>query len=115
VASGFPKTVRLRKRSEYVDVQQRGRKVHSDHFLLLWLRRPDRAGTRVGITVSSKVGNAVVRNRLKRWIREYVRQHASELPGGDVAVVAKTGASACDHDVVDQDLHRLLVRARERS
>jgi ribonuclease P protein component len=82
--------------------------------LLLLLRCPDRPGTRVGITVSSRVGNAVVRNRLKRWIREYVRRHAVELPAGDVAIVAKGSASACGHDVVDQDLHRLFDRARDR-
>ncbi len=114
-ASAFPKRARLRKRSEYVDVQQRGRKVQSDHFLLLWLRRADRAGTRVGITVSSRVGNAVVRNRLKRWVRELVRRDPRDLPEGDLVVVAKTSASACGHAVVDQDLHRLFVRARDRA
>ncbi len=113
-ASAFPKRARLRKRSEYVDVQQRGRKVQSDHFLLLWLRR-DGVGTRVGITVSSRVGTAVVRNRLKRWVRELVRRDPRDLPEGDLVVVAKTSASACGHDVIDQDLHRLFVRARERS
>jgi ribonuclease P protein component len=69
----------------------------------------------VGITVSGRVGNAVVRNRLKRWIREYVRHNRGELPAGDVAIVAKTSASGCAHDVVDHDLHRLFMRARERS
>jgi len=69
----------------------------------------------VGITVSSRVGNAVVRNRLKRWIREYVRHHRVELPAGDVAVVAKGSASACARDVVDQDLQRLFMRVRDRS
>ncbi len=113
--STFPKRLRLRKRSEYVDVQQRGRKVQADHFLLLWLRCPDRTGTRVGITVSGRVGNAVVRNRLKRWIREYVRRNRVELPPGNVAIVAKTSASACGHVVVDHDLQRLFTRARDRS
>ncbi len=112
--ASFPKRDRLRKRADYVDVQQRGRKVHSDHFLLLWLRDVDRGTvrTRIGITVSSRVGNAVVRNRLKRWIREFARHHKDGFPAGDVAIVAKTSASDQAHDVVDRDLQRLLARAR---
>ena len=48
----------------------------------------------MGITVSSKVGNAVVRARLRRWVREYVRRHQAELPTGEVVVIAKTSAAA---------------------
>lgn len=66
---------------------------------------------RVGITVSSRVGNAVVRNRLKRWVREYVRRHKASLPAGRLVIVAKTAASVCAHDVLDRDLGRLFARA----
>jgi ribonuclease P protein component len=54
----------------------------------------------------------VVRNRLKRWIREYVRQRKDELPSGDLTIVAKTTASDQAHVVVDGDLGRLFERAR---
>jgi ribonuclease P protein component len=68
----------------------------------------------VGITVSSRVGNAVVRNRLKRWIREYVRRHILELPAGDVVIVAKASAATSAHPVLDRDLARLISRAARR-
>jgi ribonuclease P protein component len=61
--------------------------------------------------VSSRVGNAVVRNRLKRWIREFVRRHADELPPGDAVIIAKLKAATCAHPVLDRDLARLLARA----
>ena len=93
-------------------VQQRGRKVHSDHFFLLVLVRPG-VGSRIGITVSSKVGNAVVRNRLKRWVREYVRQHKVDLPAAENVVIAKASAANVSHAIVDRDLRRLLGRGRE--
>src|SRR5207249_436488 len=50
----YPRRVRLRKRSEYLAVQRHGRKVQADHFLLLFV--PAQA-TRIGMTVSSRVGN----------------------------------------------------------
>lgn len=81
--------------------------------MLLWTAQPrqDATPTRVGITVSSRVGNAVVRNRLKRWIREFLRRHKQALPGGDVVIVAKASAATCAHPVLDRDLERLMTRA----
>ncbi len=79
-------------------------------------RQPEgRPATRVGVTVSSRVGNAVVRNRAKRWIREYVRRHRVQLPEGDLVIVAKPSAATCPHTVLDRDLERLLQRARGRA
>lgn len=47
---------------------------------------------RIGITVSSKVGNAVERNRVKRWIREGWRSVSHELPAVDLVVIARPAA-----------------------
>jgi ribonuclease P protein component len=63
------------------------------------------------MTVSSRVGNAVMRNRLKRWIREYARRHKGDLPAGDAVFVAKPSAAGVDHAAVDRDLALLLARA----
>ena len=67
--------------------------------------------SRVGVTVSSRVGNAVVRNRCKRWVREYVRQHKPDLPAGDLVIIAKPSAATLGHAMLDRDLKRLLGRA----
>jgi ribonuclease P protein component len=85
--------------------------VHGELFLVMLLAGSSE--TRVGITVSSKVGNSVVRNRIKRWVREYVRRHRAELPAGaDLVVVAKAPAATATHEAVDRDMARLLERAR---
>jgi ribonuclease P protein component len=101
--------VRLTKRSEYLAVQGRGRKVHSDHFLLLV--EPGQV-MRIGVTVSSRVGNAVVRNRVKRFVREYLRRHREAWPAGRAVIVAKPSAATAEHAAIDVDLARLLARAR---
>ena len=86
---------RLRKRADFVRVQHNGAAVRTRHFIMLLHARDDRAlPTRMGIVATKKVGNAVVRNRIKRLCREGFRSlHASLLPEGlDFVVIPKPGA-----------------------
>ncbi len=74
-------------------MQQRGRRVYAGDVVVLALESG--AGLpRIGITVSSKVANAVARNRVKRWAREAFRAVAGELPPVDLVVIARKGADA---------------------
>lgn len=107
-AAGFPKRARLRKRSEYLRVQRDGRRYHTEHFVVLFAPAA-RLSTRMGVTVSSRVGNAVVRNRVKRMVREVLRTSWRQIdPPGDVVVIAKPGAAHTGHAHVAAELHRAL-------
>jgi ribonuclease P protein component len=111
VRSRFPRSIRLRKRRDFVTVQSGGRKLGGKHFVVLVA-----AGAgRLGITVSKKVGNAVTRNRVKRFVREFVRTAAVagrswSLSGRDVVVVARPSAAALRFAEVSADLERLGAR-----
>jgi ribonuclease P protein component len=87
------RTARLRRRREFLEVQRRGRRVFSGELLVLALASGSR-WARIGITVSSKVGNAVERNRVKRWVREGWRELAADLPPVDLVVIARPAALA---------------------
>jgi ribonuclease P protein component len=85
------RTARLRRRREFLEVQRRGRRLFSGELLVLALDSGT-ARPRIGITVSSKIGNAVERNRVKRWIREAWRVSCAGLPAVDVLVIARPAA-----------------------
>jgi ribonuclease P protein component len=99
----FPKSRRLRKRADFLAVQQGGNSHHSRYFVLV-----QREGSgRLGITVSKKVGNAVTRNHLKRVVREFVRQHwlPSVLPENrDVVLIARQSAASASTHAIWADL-----------
>ena len=70
-----------------------GTTAHANSCLVLYARRNRSATNRVGVTVSKKLGGAVVRNRVRRRLREVYRLHEAEfLPGWDIVVVARTKA-----------------------
>ena len=94
--AGYPKTARVRRRAEFTVCYERGRRVHTAHFLLFLLPG---GRSRTGMAVSRKVGNAVTRNRIKRLLREFFRLHAGALPSGDVVAVAKRQAGEAGLDL----------------
>lgn len=77
----FPKTLHLRKESDFERVYARKCKV-ADGTLLVFADRNDLGVTRIGLSVSKKHGGAVIRNRLKRLLREAFRLVQHDLPSG---------------------------------
>ena len=109
----FPKDERLRRRPEFLQFNSGAFKLHTPHFLLLWkVTAP--AGPRLGFTVSKKVGNAVVRNSIKRRLREYYRQNKPLFIQADINIVAKKGAEVLDFHQVSIELAAALGRLRNR-
>lgn len=95
----FGRDRRLRKRADFLRVQDLARRVSTRHYVLLIapqpraMEAPERA--RLGIVVTRKLGNAVVRNRIKRVCRECFRLWPDLLPDGvDLVVIGRQGAES---------------------
>jgi len=89
----FGKVSRLRLRREFLAVQDRGRRLSAREYAVLALDNDGKI-PRLGVTVSSKVANAVMRNRVKRWVREAFREVGGDLPPVDLLVIARRAAPA---------------------
>lgn len=112
----FPKGVRLKRRGEFLKVQERGAKVSADCLLVLVLPNGRADGvTRLGLTVSTKVGNAVVRNRLRRRLRELFRTRKDALPRGlDMVIIARTSAAEADTPRLTRAFERAVAELSRR-
>ena len=86
--ASFRKHERIRHRSEFMRVYEHGKEIRSTSFVLHLLPNHQQHYRRLGITASKKIGNAVIRNRCKRLVRELFRRNKEKFPpGADVVIV----------------------------
>jgi len=105
---------RLRKRAEFLAVRA-GEKRRGRLFLVEALRRDDEGAPRFGVTVTKKVGNAAVRNRIRRRLKEAMRVHAADdmAAGSDYVIVARRDVLAAPFSTLKAELAR-RIRGTDR-
>ena len=110
--AGFPRSARLLKHSDFDRVYKQGRRHFSSHMTVFYLRQAE-GGARVGFTVGRVLGGAVERNRIKRRLREAVRQRRAVLQGAgacgiDVVINPKKSVLTLEFSVVLEEVGRAL-------
>ncbi len=104
----FPKSARLLKRAEFRRVYDEGQRRNGSYFAVFY--RPNGlAETRLGITVPVRIGKAVVRNRVKRRIREAFRLNRERMaPGWDIVMNPREAAGRVAFRSLEKEMMRLF-------
>jgi ribonuclease P protein component len=101
----------LSRPHDFAAIQERGAS-RSHPILSARFLRTDLETTRIGLATGRRLGTAVVRNRVRRRLREALRVMAPSFqPGWDVLIIARPGIVETDHDALVGVLRRLLIRA----
>lgn len=95
----------LKTTAQFAEVYEKG-KAYGTRTLVLYVLEPDedREEGRLGISVSKKVGNSVVRHRIRRLIKESFRLHRSEWAARDYVVVARKEAAGKSYEEIEKTL-----------
>ena len=108
---GYPRTARLLRRIEYEAVYSGGKRRSSSQFVI-FVRRNGAAQSRFGSSVKKALGGAVVRNRIRRRIREILRLHRSEIPTGwDIVIHPRASVARIEFSRLTEELLSLLRSA----
>jgi ribonuclease P protein component len=104
---------RLKRRAEFLRVAAKGRKVATHGLVLQALPAADPGLARIGFTVTKKIGNAVVRNRTRRRLKEAARLELAEQPvsGVDLVLIGREATRGRDFLDLRDDLRRALRKA----
>jgi len=109
---GFSKSRRLRSGPDLREISRTGRRIR-DHLFSVHTRANELGYARLGVTVSRRVSTkAVIRNQIKRCIRESFRRSQSMLGALDLVVIAQHNASAAGQATLRESLQRHWINAR---
>jgi ribonuclease P protein component len=115
--SPAPAPLRLKRRAEFLRVASKGRRAPVHGLVLQALARDDQGPARLGFTVTKKVGNAVIRNRTRRRLKEaarlFLREQAERgqaLAGVDLVLIGRNSTRGRDFTDLIDDFRRALIK-----
>ncbi|GAB7388495.1 ribonuclease P protein component [Bacillaceae bacterium] len=103
---------RLKKNEDFQKIFRYGKSTANRQFVIYLLEGKEE-GFRAGISVSKKIGKAVVRNRVKRLVREAIRAKEDRIrPRVDFVVIARTPVADMDYEELSKCLYHAMGKAK---
>ena len=102
--------ITLKKNEDYTRVYEQHRSL-ADRYLVMYISKGETTDTRIGISVSKKVGNSVIRHRVKRLVKEAFRTRENMFNSGlDIVIVARKEAATFTYQDACKSLMNLARR-----
>lgn len=106
------KSYRLKKNEDFQNVFKHGKSFANRQLVLYYLQKKDQPHIKVGLSVSKKVGNAVVRNRVKRYLRQAFLELEHQIePEYDYVVIARVATKDIDFHQTKKSLTHVLFKS----
>lgn len=106
------KTYRIKKNADFQKIYKKGHSVANRQFVVYTYNNKEVDHFRLGISVSKKLGNAVLRNKIKRAIRENFKVHKSHILAKDIIVIARQPAKDMTTLQIQSSLEHVLKIAK---
>ena len=107
---GMKQEMYLKKNSDFQEVYRNGRSRANKSLVMYVLSTGRERPSRIGMSVSKKVGNSVIRHRVKRLIRESHRRNCEQIADGyDIVVIARNEARNRNYTEIERDLLHLAA------
>ncbi|WP_071461068.1 ribonuclease P protein component [Bacillus massilinigeriensis] len=107
------KELRIKKNKEFQEAFKKGNSFANRQFVVYVLKKEGQENYRVGLSVSKKIGNAVVRNQVKRYIRQtFLELNDRVYKGNDYVIIARKPAATMSMHEVKNSLEHVLKVAR---
>ncbi|CAM4377824.1 ribonuclease P protein component [Paenibacillus endophyticus] len=104
--------LRLRNREDFSRIYRGGKSFANGQFVVYWSKQPSADPFRLGVSASKKIGNAVVRNRMRRMIKEIVRHQANRiLPRTDFILIVRKPATEMKMKEMEKSVLHVLKKA----
>ncbi|KRG07995.1 ribonuclease P protein component [Lederbergia galactosidilytica] len=103
------KGFRIKKNEDFQAVFKKGNSVANRQFVVYILKKEEQGNFRIGLSVSKKVGNAVVRNQIKRYIRQSFLELDPQIKSGnDYVIIARKPVAEMDFHQIKKSLQHVL-------
>lgn len=107
------KALRIKKNQEFQHVFQKGTSFANRQLVIYHVNKAGQAHFRIGLSVGKRIGNAVTRNRIKRYLRQAFHELEDEIkPGIDIVIIARKPTKDLDFHTIKKSVIHLLRRER---
>lgn len=101
---------RIKKSEDIEKVLKNHHQAGNKNYIIYVKENSETKSFRLAMSVSKKIGNAVVRNRQKRLIKQAISELKNEIPPYDIFVVAKIGCLNLTYNEVKENIYKLLIK-----